>query len=1260
MGVSILDPHPNNECVNLDSDEAWFSFIFCGSHIDKLNLHVYDYYTGEEVISSDVEYESTLVMDPKLSLWRGVGNGVRVNTKDFVQNAKMFDSDGEYTWRAELVQNVDFDKDIYPDNMIFEGVLPGDPNFYVSVDNIQNFDYDHYLPLTPSFSTRIKPPYYMDFLDSNLQTDYYDIPVTYDEVRNKSDGTQYTAVQVDTYTSVSQNTKAIQRPAVGTEVFIHKKEYFGACKMYGYGTENGVYIDSNISTLNVSDDSNEVFEGCYIKVGKKFYKILSYNKKLGLLQCQNGYELRAMPAGTHYAIYTSQFWTPYYYFRVHSMPKLIMGAEFHERRRLKEEEYDIYTNCLENTFNGILFKAYLAGDSHSAVKYHYWEIWDETNLVYKTDKVYSQDMDCEVFVPFGHTYTGKLTVITQDGITVRGNTSYYLPLSPKENNDRFWLAAQLNPFGGVELAWRYRYPYDRSSFIRATDYEVFRVDQTTKETKYLGKVDCSPIKITGAKPALTGANWYLFDKDSNFSLKTPKGAKINTYLVGGGCDGGGWTPTPNDTNKSLAAPQSGGSGGCFSANSFKSDGVIQCEAKIGERNDPMGTTLTVDQHTYSCNDSGCSQRGGVLGSNMTQGSGTSVIYGAAENGEDGFSTPYGIVGSSGGGGAACGGNKTGANGAANEIAVEGIVPKYSKGNWVLIDRDSMAGKDGFILHVPTGSTVRMTLVGGGSDGGYFEHYPINPSWDVNSARYIKGGGGGYVLQKDLTITASQVLCLAAIADVNDNSGTTIEIGGGGSYSCNDSDSLKTYETAAAQTTKIKNDFGQIVETYKPGEAGMDGVHTAYGYVGSSGGGGASCNQYEIMPGGMGGTGAGDCGKISSKLKGGSVTGGSNATTYGSGGGGGTFIEYDYHTEGEYKIMPPGKGMPGCIIFEVLSVPEAECPDPGEGGIGAGDGGMPGNNGDNATRYGGGGGGAGYYAYDSDGNVDYGASGAGKGGCVIIEIDLSEVDDDDPDNQVYVVDWTAQSDKTYRYWVTGCNWESAYYPTRHPPTDMIECTAVVEITPHFEDFYLYFLNNADVLLESNYSLENYDVPLIEPMGRYIDSRNNLYTMVKRHMHTLSVLRDGKAYCRRHTWKIEGNVEIGDITHNITKNINPLYAKMPAVTIEPTDFDSFSLKFLFGYIECEESGGDFVFDDQYMFELWKKCVAEMETVMIKDPKGNIWTGSITNHTYKVEYDTDGMPYSITINFTQTRTEPNTLVLITDEHNKYLRTVTTNYLK
>ena len=65
------------------------------------------------------------------------------------------------------------------------------------------------------------------------------------------------------------------------------------------------------------------------------------------------------------------------------------------------------------------------------------------------------------------------------------------------------------------------------------------------------------------------------------------------------------------------------------------------------------------------------------------------------------------------------------------------------------------------------------------------------------------------------------------------------------------------------------------------------------------------------------------------------------------------------------------------------------------------------------------------------------------------------------------------------------------------------------------------------------------------------------------------------------------------------------------------------------------------------------------MIKDPKGNVWTGTLTNHDYKIEYDTNGMPYIITVNFTQTRNEYNTLVMLADENNKYLRTAEDNHL-
>lgn len=1266
MSFSIMDAHPSNECLNIDSNEAWFSFIFCGSHIDKINLHAYDYYSGEEIVNGEnVVYEDVPALENKLNIWNGAGNGVRINIRDFVKNASVFNNAGEYTWRAELIQDIDIPNGKYPDNMVYEGVLLGDPGFYAVVDNVQGLDYEHYLPISPCYKKRIKPPYYVDFLDPKYESTAYDIPVTFDKTQLLADGTEVSIIQLDTYTSTAENSKAVVRPAIGSMVYVHKKKCFGERIDNSAVGKDDIFVDSGISGINDVDvnswipaanieDSNKAADGCYLKVGNDYYLIKAYDKVTGKITCQNGNEIRGFSAGTHYAIYTSRFWTPFYYFRVHTMPSLSVSAEFHERRRLDEKHYNTVTNCIENTANGILFKAQITGDSHSAVKYHYWDIYNANTgtLVYHTEKVYSQEMDCEVFVPFGHTYTGKILVVTQDGITVRGETDYYLPYSPDENNKRFSLRAVQNRFGGIELAWDYSFWYDGGSFLKATDFEVFRIEKRLNKVKYLGKVDCSPIGLDGVVPAASGGNWYLIDKNCDFKLKTPKGAKVNMYLVGGGCDGGGWTPAPNSQNKSFAVGQDGGEGGCFSRRSTVCDsGILQGKARIAQRNDPDGTSLKIGGTTYKCNGSGYQQRGKASNGSMAQTSGNSVVYSGGENGGDGFSTPYGIVASSGGGGAPCGGNRT--SGGVNSLSVSGITPKENKGNWLLIDRDSLGGGSGeFDLNVPEGSHIKMYLVGGGCDGAkWFPHTNAGNSYayDVNASACEAGGEGGYVLEKQLS-GGGKVHCKANIADANDVSGTSIVISGN-AYRCNDSGSSKTLASKSAAAALNQN--GSV--KYDKGESGSDGVKTSYGWVGSSGGGGGADNGYCTMGYGNGGTGAGNGGSAASVPP----TNGGDATNYGCGGGGGALKEYSWHIEGDVDRSEPGKGMPGCIIFEITSVDDAPCPDPGSGGFGAGDGGNPGEDGENAFRYGCGGGGAGYWAADSDGNYTVGNAGKGMQGCIILEIDLSGIEGGSPD-RIYAVDWTAGSDKEYRYIVTGCNYESAYR-SRHSPQEMIECTASADITPHFEDFYLYFLNDADVLVKTEYDLENYDVPLVEPMGRYITSRNNPYRTVKRHMHTLALERRAKAFYRRHTWRLEGDVSIDGVTHNITRTASPLYATMPAVTEEPTDYDNFTLSFLLGYVDCEsEDGGDFRFNDQYMFELLKKCIWEKRTVMIKDPKGNVWTGALTDHEYRVEYDESGMPYVITVGFTQTRTEYNTLVMIVDDHNEYLKTAKDNHLK
>lgn len=178
--------------------------------------------------------------------------------------------------------------------MVYEGVLPGDPDFYAVVDNLQGLDYDHELPLAPCYKDRIRPPYYVDFLDSKFESTAYDIPVTFDRVQNKNDGTQDTVIQLDTYSSTVDGANVVVRPTIGSTVFIHKQKYFGAFTTMGTNAEDEIFIDSDIKSINANDYDNTVVEDCYLKVGKDYFRISSYNKKLGIVRCENGEKLKSL------------------------------------------------------------------------------------------------------------------------------------------------------------------------------------------------------------------------------------------------------------------------------------------------------------------------------------------------------------------------------------------------------------------------------------------------------------------------------------------------------------------------------------------------------------------------------------------------------------------------------------------------------------------------------------------------------------------------------------------------------------------------------------------------------------------------------------------------------------------------------------------------------------------------------------------------------------------------------------------------------
>jgi len=230
------------------------------------------------------------------------------------------------------------------------------------------------------------------------------------------------------------------------------------------------------------------------------------------------------------------------------------------------------------------------------------------------------------------------------------------------------------------------------------------------------------------------------------------------------------------------------------------------------------------------------------------------------------------------------------------FGVVGITPAKKGNNWLLVD------KSGAFTLVDAKS-IRVTLVGGGSDGQEFS----GSKYDSSSYRYNggMGGPGGYYLQETIELTGTEnfTLTVGSASEFYKNypGGATILKVDSTTYSAN-----KTFRSGG--------DCGMLSATHEDDGTdcsptpGLDGFSTVYGYVGSSGGGGAAEPSSGIS-GAIGGKGAGNGGGSSANLP------GTDAENYGCGGGGeGVLRTGSSSSTGN----SPGSGKQGCLIIEKLS------------------------------------------------------------------------------------------------------------------------------------------------------------------------------------------------------------------------------------------------------------------------------------------------------------------------------------------------------
>lgn len=259
----------------------------------------------------------------------------------------------------------------------------------------------------------------------------------------------------------------------------------------------------------------------------------------------------------------------------------------------------------------------ISGNSKITLTLEYYDISfvSGVEVRYKTDDFPTSPMDGE-----GLTVEGTPTSITINGLT--DGTLYYF---------RVYLF----------------------NTVRRTNY--YQTDDTN------AKISAYPtaVEVSGIEPVIVGKNFLVLDQSGTFSLNAPEVDSLKVYLVGGGFNGSAGGSSTDSDDCTYYYGGSGGNGGYVY--SFTVSDILSTYEFTGAVGQVGGNTTLV------CTDISLNQTS-KSGTRQTGGGGaeeSSADYNASEarSGTNGILTPYGYVGSSGGGGGICtSGTYSGASG----------------------------------------------------------------------------------------------------------------------------------------------------------------------------------------------------------------------------------------------------------------------------------------------------------------------------------------------------------------------------------------------------------------------------------------------------------------------------------------------------------------------------------------------------------------------------------------------------------------------
>ncbi len=360
MICSPTNAYPNNNCV--DGSDYEMKINFNGDYCMGADFYVYDYQT-KELCNSVYYYERGATTD-------GFRNGEEIDIK----NPRDIPQGREYVWRAKFYEKVDMDNGYYPSVFSTKGTIQKNPVLKVTVQSFPETS-GVFIPVGANLDITVPCYVYWSGNGRRLVTNYH---VTKGVIKINEEFDNYPPVGTELYIS---SVKVVSIDSIASETGL-------------VPIECGLNID--VGTHRKSRSDTTKIPNMYLKVNNSYYGITKYYPKTGLLGLDS--DITA-DEGTPYQIYQCFVISPYYYFTTKAAPVVTPVMTFANEVIKCEASIDTAGNY--------------------PVKYFYWTIYKNGVEINHSEKIYSGRLEY-LFreIETNSTYTGKITVVTQDGVEV--------------------------------------------------------------------------------------------------------------------------------------------------------------------------------------------------------------------------------------------------------------------------------------------------------------------------------------------------------------------------------------------------------------------------------------------------------------------------------------------------------------------------------------------------------------------------------------------------------------------------------------------------------------------------------------------------------------------------------------------------------------------------------------------------------------------------------------------------------------------------